>query len=197
MKGIWISTDLIDENISWIKKALLSEISQLEILDKGCIASNTHFSAKFNITSQGVSKALNELSKDGYIEIDNAQTKRNFGRKITINFGKSAINFGKSPIHESGESKEKKPIKKPINSYDAFITDLKSKVSIKSKVSKTQEGKELFKSLLNVSELTEAYIKHQLDKKEFSQRITPFMLDYEPIKDSNPNNVTIIPKGFF
>lgn len=106
MKGIWIPVELINIDISWTKRILLAEITQLEMLDKGCIASNSHFAQKLKLSNQAVSKALNELNKDGYIEIDNAQTKRNFGRVITINFGKSGINFGKSGIHQSGESKE-------------------------------------------------------------------------------------------
>ncbi len=117
-KGIWIDQELIDLDITWLKKALLSEVSQLEILDKGCIASNKHFSEKFNITTQGVSKALNELFKDGYIVIDNAQTKRNFGRTITINHRKSAINHRKSAINHSLESKEKKPEKNTFKIHE-------------------------------------------------------------------------------
>ena len=114
MKGFWIPIELMNLDISWTKRILLAEISQLEMLDKGCIASNNHFADKLKLTNQGVSKALNELSKDGLIIIDNAQTKRNFGRKITINFSKSSINFSKSGINESGESKENKTINKTI-----------------------------------------------------------------------------------
>jgi len=105
MIGIWLPIELLDLDISWTKRILIAEISQLEMLDKGCIASNAHFSQKLRISKQAVSKALNELCDDGYIIIDNAQTKRNFGREITINFSKSGINFGVSGIHESGESK--------------------------------------------------------------------------------------------
>jgi biotin operon repressor len=115
MKGVWIPVELIEMDISWTKRILLAEISQLEMLDKGCVASNAHFSEKLKLSKQAISKALNELNKDGYIQIDNAQAKRNFGRKITINFGKSGINFGKSGIHQSGESKESNTINNPIN----------------------------------------------------------------------------------
>lgn len=121
-KGIWISLELIEMDISWTKRALISEISQLEILDKGCIASNDHFATKFRITKQAVSKALNELASDDIITIDNAQTKRNFGRTITINSSKSDVNSGKSAInlsvsgvHESVESKENNTVNKQKN----------------------------------------------------------------------------------
>ena len=107
-KGIWIPTQLLNLDISWTKRILIAEINQLSMEDKGCVASNNHFSKKLKLTKQAISKALNEMKKDGIITIDNAQTKRNFGRKITINFGKSAINFGKSAINFSVQSKENK-----------------------------------------------------------------------------------------
>ncbi len=121
-KGLWIPYDLILLDITWTKKILLSEISQLEMLDAGCVASNAHFSEKLNMSKQGVSKALNELHKEEYIIIDNAQTKRNFGRKITINHRKSAINCGKSAINHSGETIDSKPIKSSSSISSKVIT---------------------------------------------------------------------------
>ena len=114
-KGFWIPLELMELKISWTKRILLAEISQLEMLDKGCVASNTHFSEKLKISKQAVSKALNEMDKDNLITIDNAQTKRNFGRTITINFSKSPINFSKSGVHQSVESKENKTNNKSTN----------------------------------------------------------------------------------
>jgi len=115
-KGFWIPEQLMNLDISWTKRILLAEINQLSMLDKGCVASNNHFATKLRITKQAVSKALNELSKDGLLSIDNAQTKRNFGRTITINFSESAINFSKSGVHQSGEPKESNTINKTISS---------------------------------------------------------------------------------
>jgi len=133
MKGIWLPTELLDLDISWTKRILIAEISQLEMLDKGCIASNSHFSQKLRLSKQAVSKALNELSDEGYIFINNAQSKRNFGREITINFGKSGINFGKSPIHESGESKGRIQINKIID-YDLENISLYAELNDKEKM---------------------------------------------------------------
>ncbi len=181
-KGIWIPSELIDIDISWTKRVLLCEISQLEMLEKGCIASNAHFSDKLKLSKQAVSKALNELNKEGYILIDNAQTKRNFGRKITINFSKSAINLSKSGIHKSGESKEKKTTNKTINTYELFIEELKSKVKTPSKVTSTKQGKSLLKQIKDKDRLIADYVKHQIEKGEFAQRITAYMEDYKPQK---------------
>ena len=94
-KFITVSIEIMhDKKLSQSKKFILAEIQQLVSLEKGCIATNSHFAKLIGITSQGVSKALNELAKDGYININNAQTKRNFGREISINSGKSGINSG-------------------------------------------------------------------------------------------------------
>ena len=130
-KGIWIPEELLELNLSWTKRILIAEISQLEMLEKGCIASNNHFADKLKLSKQAVSKALNELAKEEYILIDNAQTKRNIGRIITINFGKSGINFGKSGVHGSGESKENKTINKTINKLIAsFRKSFKSEIKV-------------------------------------------------------------------
>ena len=150
-KGFWIPIELMDLDISWTKRILISEISQLEMLDKGCVASNNHFSTKLRLSNQAVSKALNELEKDGLILIDNAQSRRNFGRKITINFGKSAINFGKSAIHESGESKESKSFNKQFNSDETFFSkeQLKAIISYRSKIRKPIKTQQAVTGLSN------------------------------------------------
>lgn len=111
-KGIWMPVELIHMDISWTKKILFAEISQLETLDQGCIATNKHFSEKFALTRACVSKALNEMAKDGIIIIDNSETHRNFGRQITINLSTPPINLsiqsvnsGLPPINSGRESK--------------------------------------------------------------------------------------------
>jgi hypothetical protein len=141
MKGFWIPVELMELNISWTKRILLAEISQLEMLDKGCVASNAHFSHKLKLTTQAVSKALNELAKDGFIEIDNAQTKRNFGRKITINFSKSPINFSKSPINFSVESKEKNKLNNSFNNIKSDFTFSLKKLTEYKNLSKEYKDK--------------------------------------------------------
>ena len=115
-KGIWIPRWMMENNnFSWTKKAIYMEISQLEELENGCTASNRHFAEKIGISNAGVSKAINEMRDSGYITIDNAQTKRNFGRVLAINYRKSAINSRKSPINLSIETKEKKLENKLFN----------------------------------------------------------------------------------
>ena len=115
-KFITVSVEIMhDKNLTPNQKFILAEIQQLISLEKGCIASNKHFSELVGITTQGVSKAINQLEYMGYIIINNAQTKRNFGRVITINSGKSGINSGKSGINSGLESKENTTKNKTIN----------------------------------------------------------------------------------
>jgi len=180
-KGIWIPIELMNLNISWTKRILIAEISQLEMLDKGCIASNSHFSDKLKLSKQAVSKALNELNLEGIIKIDNAQTKRNFGRTITINFSKSPINFSKSGIHESGESKENKQSNKTLTEYESFLSQLEKACKFKSKVTKTKEGEKLFKQIKDIGKLFNDYIDYQKERGNFSVRITDYMKDYDTV----------------
>lgn len=186
-KFITVSIEIMhDKNLTPNQKFILAEIMQLSSLEKGCIASNRHFSELIGITTMGASKAINDLSTKGYIIIDNAQTKRNFGRVITINSGKSPINSSKSDINSGLETKENKTTNtiKKKSIYDNFLELLKEKASIRSKVTTTKDTKKLFnskiKTLEDTSKLFEAYLKHQRDKGEFAQRLTPYLLDYKP-----------------
>ena len=173
-----------DKGLTPNQKFILAEIHQLSSLKKGCLASNKHFSELTGITTQGVSKAINDLEKKGYITIDNAQAKRNFGREITINYRKSPINYRKSPINYRKspincglESKENIQDNKK-NPYQLFIEELEQKVPLPSKVTATKEGQEYFKKISDVDALIVEYITYQQDTGEFAKRITPFMKDY-------------------
>lgn len=88
---------------------------------------------------------------------------------------------------ESYKYKEKyKEKEKEKDNYILFIDDLKSKVSIKTKVTTDKrKGEKLFNCIKDKEKLKKDYIAHQLDKKEFSQRITAFMEDYNPISNNN------------
>lgn len=172
---ITVSIEIMhDKNLTPNQKFILAEIQQLSQLDKGCIASNQHFAELIGITKQGVSKAINELAENEYITIDNAQTKRNFGRVITINYRKSAINSGL-------QSKENKTKNKTNSIFDDFLDQLKASSKYKTKVTKTKDGEKLFKEIEDKGKLFSDYLKHQEEKKEFSVRITAFMEDYKTV----------------
>ena len=110
-KFITVSIDIMhDKNLTPNQKFILAEIEQLSSLDKGCIASNKHFSELIGIKVQGVSNAINDLAKKGYIHIDNSNTVRNYGRLITIH-------SNVPPIHSNVESKENKTKNKTVNKH--------------------------------------------------------------------------------
>ena len=121
-KFITVSIDIMhDKNLTPNQKFILAEIEQLSELEKGCIASNKHFSELIGIKVQGVSNAINDLAKKGYISIDNSKTIRNYGRIITIHSDVSTIHDNVSTIHSNVESKENKTINKTINSVIEYL----------------------------------------------------------------------------
>lgn len=102
-KFIVVPIELLhDENLSANQKFVLSEIMQLATLDKGCIATNKHFSELIKISVSGISRILSDLEEKGYIKIDNSNTIRNFGRIITIDSAQY------NTIDSAQESKENK-----------------------------------------------------------------------------------------
>ncbi len=116
-----------DQNLSPNQKFILAEIQQLCSLEKGCIASNRHFSELVGVKVQGVSNALADLVKKGYISIDNSKTVRNFGRVITIHSDVSTIHSDVITIHSDVETKENKTINKTINSAIEYLNDKANK----------------------------------------------------------------------
>ena len=83
----------------------------------------------------------------------------------------------------SEKDKQKKAITKETKTkpFDTFITYLKEKATIKSKVTKTKEGEKLFKEIEDKKQLVLDYLEHQREKKEFAVRITSFMEDYQTV----------------
>lgn len=104
------------------------------------------------------------------------------------------VNKGSAPdeqgvVHEV--NKQKKLNTKETNtkgSYESFITYLKKVAPIKSKVTATKDGKNLFNSIADKKKLILDYIEHQKERKEFSQRITAFMEDYSFYLENKKDN---------
>jgi len=136
---------LRDKNLTQSQKYILAEIEQLEMLDKGCIASNLHFSELIAISTQGVSKAIHQLEEKGYIIIDNAQTKRNNGRRLYTT-GKNNIDEESAKTSKSGINHSKSGInhsKSGINHSKSGINHSKSGINhSKSGINSSLESKE-------------------------------------------------------
>ena len=85
-KGFWVSLELLhDKNTTMQEKLLLVEISQLSMLDKGCIASNNHFAELLQVKKESISRSISSLENKGYITTKIKDGSRNHERVITIN----------------------------------------------------------------------------------------------------------------
>ena len=136
-------------------------------------------------------KALFTLVKPN---LDSSKQRREAGKQ---GGSKSKANSkqkqSKSKQVTSDKEKDKEKNKeKNKDKYTLFIEDLKQKVSIKTKVTITKDGKEMFKNIRDTEKLKIDYINHQLDKKEYSQRITAFMEDYNQDTSRNGNMIGLL-----
>ena len=197
-KFITVSIEIMhDKNLSPNQKFILAEIEQLSSLDKGCFASNKHFSELIGISKQGVSNAIMKLSKDGYISIDNSQTNRNVGRIITIN---DPIHSDVHPIHsdvhpihsdvyskdniqENIQSNNKKNIKKDFKVFkeETLLKFKELKIStFKDKINSTPETLQAFSELQtdNKHDAINLFANHVRDKKGFAKRLDRWLLAY-------------------
>jgi uncharacterized phage protein (TIGR02220 family) len=69
-KGFWIPIEIFaNPNLKIIEKNILAQIHALNNSERGCFASNSFFSKRFNISKGRVSQIFSKLKKAGYIEI--------------------------------------------------------------------------------------------------------------------------------
>jgi hypothetical protein len=168
---------LRDNNISFKAKGLFCYMFSM--------SEDWNFTIKSIATQQkdgeaSIISAMNELKQYGYI----TYTKHNNGSGTY--FLNDEPNLENPNVENPNLGKptciKKKQLDKNKNSkFDSFLEELKAKVSIKSKVTKTKDGEKLFKQIEDKEKLMNDYIKHQLDKKEFAQRITAYMMDYNTV----------------
>lgn len=115
--GIFITWDFFkDKSTTMNEKVLLLEISNLSMLEHGCVASNEHFASKMGIKKEAVSRLISSLQNKGYIHSEMKNGTRNFGRKITLN--KMLFDPKQnviSPLTNCEETKGNKTINKTIN----------------------------------------------------------------------------------
>lgn len=69
-KGVWIPSYIwLDSKLSIQEMVFLVEIESLDVSDKGCFASNKHFSDFFGLTSGRCSQIISSLQEKGYVDI--------------------------------------------------------------------------------------------------------------------------------
>lgn len=78
--SIWL-----DKELNPVAKNLLAEISLLEQLPLGCIASNEHFATTLNVGKRSVERYIAELIKDGYLILQGFDGHH---RKLRVNFAR-------------------------------------------------------------------------------------------------------------
>jgi hypothetical protein len=131
-------------------------------------------------------KELEEIKLITKIKNYDEATKRHSFTTYRMHQGVvNEVNKGSKPdlqgvVNEVNKQKKLTTKETNTNPYDLFLKQVKEKVSIKSKVTKTKEGKELFDKIENKDQLLKSYVNHQLEKKEFAQRLTAYMMDYNP-----------------
>ena len=101
-----------DESMTMQEKIIYMEILNLSSLEKGCIASNSHFEKCFGISKKSVSNTIANLVKKELIE--SRLYDRNHTRILSIKDGQVSIKDGQVSIKD-GETKENKTINKTKN----------------------------------------------------------------------------------
>jgi len=179
------NTILRDSTISFKAKGLFCYMFSM--------SEDWNFTIKSIATQQkdgydSISNSLKELKEFGYIEYE----KKSDGTGIytLIDDPKTENPKLDNPIKGKTPPIKKEQLDKNKNSkkskHDIFIENLKSKVKIKSKVNSTKTFRDMFNKLSNeqINRFGLAYIKHQEEKKEFAQRITAFLEDFN-FEESN------------
>lgn len=173
-KGFWLSVELLhDKNTTMQEKLILTEISQLSMLDKGCIASNNHFAELLQVKKESISRSISSLENKGYITTKIKDGSRNHERVITIN--KMLFDPKQNvidPLTNCLETKENKTDNTTSTDYEAFLNlwnEFATKVN-KPKIAKLTDSrkKKLALRLKEYKNLLEIY-KYVLKKSENSQ----------------------------
>lgn len=159
---------------------------------------NLDICKNLNISEQTLTKYWKKLLASGWIS---REPSRNDEGKLTGGYtyriGKFTVSIQSTESVKSIDYSNNKLINKQEsnkeistkytkqNSFTLFLNTLESKVKYKTKVTRTKEGENLFKQIDDKEKLSDDYISHQLEKKEFAVRITAFMKDYETVHKEN------------
>lgn len=126
------------------------------------------------------------LSKDENIDYVGNRSELNENSEIDPNKlgNRSENNSEIDPTYPTTTSKPTTNINKPKNENSKacflwVLEAIKPLVDRKSKVTFTDKGFRAYKSIEDKSQIKENYIKHQIEKGEFSQTIANFLTDYK------------------
>jgi len=190
-RGIFITWEMFkDKSTSISEKFILIEISNLSMLEYGCIASNSHFADIMGIKKEAVSRLISSLEKKGYITSKIKAGSRNFSRTITINkmlFDPKQIVI--SPLTICLETKGNKTNNKTNNKtiMDSFdnLWARYGKVGSKSAAKKIYLSKSFKRTNEEIEKAITRYIltvkdvKYQKHFGTFLNSISDYLEDYE------------------
>ena len=172
--------------------------TEISFKAKGIFAYMASFSDEWNFTI----KSMATQSKDGYDSIKTAiQELKDLGY---IEYEKFSDGTGTYTLYDEPKTENPKmdnpikgkstPIKKKQltknnntkkeSEYVDFLNQLEIACKYKTKVSKTNDGEKIFKGIEDKGKLFDDYVAHQLDKENFSVRITAYMKDYLTVYSS-------------
>ena len=81
-RGIWIPKEIwLSKDLTLQEKVFIVEIDSLDN-EKGCFASNKHFSDFFGLSIGRVSQVINSLKKKGYIDIEYIRENKEIVERI-------------------------------------------------------------------------------------------------------------------
>jgi uncharacterized phage protein (TIGR02220 family) len=157
------------KDLTMQEKIVYLEILNLSSLEKGCIASNSHFEKSFGISKKSVSNTISSLSKKGFISVE--LSERNHKRILSIKDVQVSIKDGQVSIKD-GESKENKTINKTINIVIEYLNSKTGK-----KFSSKSKDSMMIGTLLR-SNYTEEDCKRVIDEKVSQWINNPDMSKY-------------------
>ena len=186
-----------DSNFTQVSNSLLRD-SKISFKAKGLFCYMFSMNENWNFTMQSIASqqkdgldsvksAMDELKEYGYISYEkHSNGTGTYFLNDEPNVENPNVenpNLGKStPIKNKQFNKNNNTSK-----YSQFLEDLKKVCKYKTKVSSTKQGKELFENIEDKESLFNDYVNHQKEKKEFSSRITSFMVDYDTVYKENEN----------
>lgn len=214
-KGVWIPADVwLDENLTTQEMLFLIEIDSLDISDKGCYASNKHFSEFFGVSSARCSQIINSLQSKGYISISFIYGKNKVIEKRTIRVLRkltTPIKYSKGGYLENAKgsntslSNTKEYMSSKLDGsipYKKIIDYLNERTNKNYKV--TQKWKDLIKARWNEGQSYDDFVK-VIDTKTkqwlgdpnmdkylrpatlFGNKFDDYLNEYQPTKKSKNN----------
>ena len=175
-KGVWIPAEIwLNENLTIMEKLFLVEIGSLNG-EKGCYASNEHFSKFFTLSKNRCSEIIKSLESKGLITIDyEYEENKKVIKKRTIRVfgfptgGTRYIDRGYSENREESNTISNNTIDSNIYSQIINYLNEKTNKNFRSNISKTQR-------------LIQARIKEKFTIEDFKKVIDKKVRQWEKDK---------------